>query len=623
MSIINKLSKYVASGQAGLVLTSNEPEDCFTEISDWASTSTEEGNPIEVCYWDVVDGLTDIHRQPLELSNNQETDEFAALGGSVQGPVPLPALLRMVRDQARARSYQSSSGELDLDSTPPWILVVENFDRYLTPGQGQVDPTLLALIQKFIKEAQSARMFLVMQATGNFQLPPELQVHCEFIEDNIPDYEERKEILLRSLDITESEYDEKVDRAVAGLSRTKLIQYSAETLVESGCLDPGLLFHRKAAHLSNPNANGGTALDIWSPGHLQNLRCFPTPDADPVFLSDDVREITILREQSHAQNSELEKGHVRALIRWVTSEGTQDKWTEPMSSEVFENTYRPERDYHSYKNVAGVEYLKHYISQGRRKGLANRSLLSNLLLFGPGGVGKSLITKATAYELGMAMASINPAQMYGQYVGETEKATKNMIEKSKRMRCLLQFDEFQNFYPGNKHDKGGSGDLQARLQGMFLEFFQGNLNNQWVFAFGCCNSIETLPHQTKSRFDILYFGHPNRKAKDQAWDMYTKYYELDEKQKRPDDEWWVPRDIVKCCRQAETLGCSIVKAAAGLTPSYYSDKEELEALMASAEGRFTDCETGEKMVHPGKAKLKKKGGTKRPVRVVKRNANDA
>ena len=61
MSVIKKLSTYIAAGQAGLVITSEEPEECLQELATTARASRATDEPWDLMFWDAADGLTDAH----------------------------------------------------------------------------------------------------------------------------------------------------------------------------------------------------------------------------------------------------------------------------------------------------------------------------------------------------------------------------------------------------------------------------------------------------------------------------------------------------------------------------------------------------------------------------------
>jgi len=71
-----------------------------------------------------------------------------------------------------------------------------------------------------------------------------------------------------------------------------------------------------------------------------------------------------------------------------------------------------------------------------------------ILLVGPPGVGKTLIVKALAHECEINFVSIKGPELISKYVGESERAVRELFSKAKQASpCILFFDEFDSLVP--------------------------------------------------------------------------------------------------------------------------------------------------------------------------------
>jgi len=68
-------------------------------------------------------------------------------------------------------------------------------------------------------------------------------------------------------------------------------------------------------------------------------------------------------------------------------------------------------------------------------------------------------------------------------------------------------------------------------------------------------------------------------------DLKIKRYNRDS-QSYPDMNGWTGRDINNCARKAQLLNISLVEAGKFIVPLMKSHREDMDALRASAHGRF-------------------------------------
>ena len=89
-------------------------------------------------------------------------------------------------------------------------------------------------------------------------------------------------------------------------------------------------------------------------------------------------------------------------------------------------------------------------ARARRYGL---KVGGGILLYGPPGTGKTFLARAVAGELGLPFYTITPADVFGMYVGETEKAIRRIFADIRRNKLSVVFiDELETLFPVRTSD---------------------------------------------------------------------------------------------------------------------------------------------------------------------------
>ena len=617
MSVNKELAKYFAAGQAGLVLTSEEPEECLAELASAARATQGTDEPWDLMFWDAADGLTDAYDNPITVGGDAEQDpEIAALGlgGDAGQPqrIGLHDAMSEVLASARARQYRDDMGESTPEDAVQRILCVRNFDRHLMPAgaQGPIDAALLIFVQKIIRVGQSTGITLLMQTAPGYKSPPELKVHCEYVEHSVPDEEEVSGIAT-DLGIPEESVTEELLQAAAGLSRAKTSQYLAESVSENGVVEPVTVFKKKAVHMAHDNR-----LEIFHPAFIEKFACFPRPESGKYAQA---VGFTLLKQEHHFQSPDvIKEGEVRCRVSYVLDDVKHTEWLESMPLADFEHMFRPDKNPFSFDNIVGHGHLKHTVNQLYRPDLPDRCPRKMLTLVGPPGTGKSLAHKCISGEMLLPMASLKMEEVMDQYVGNSEQYQLQAFKAAVAIGGFLAIDEIEQVIPANQSSSDGNGSgVERRLSGQIKTF----LNDQdSLFIIAGANSIKDIhPAMVRSgRAKLMWAGWPDREAKDAAWRMYLRKHELgeDAARKLPKDDWWTPADIAACCSEAEIMQCSIMDASGSIVPTYQSRREDMEALMADAAAQgIQDSVTGKPFVHP--RKQKKSSAPKKVTRRVK------
>ena len=146
--------------------------------------------------------------------------------------------------------------------------------------------------------------------------------------------------------------------------------------------------------------------------------------------------------------------------------------------EVFDVGWRMEEDVGGLKDA--VSYLRKLLlwpnlfkQVGEKVGVA---WPTGVLLFGPPGVGKSLVVNAAAKEFNASICSLTPSSIFGSFVGESEKkmreifeAADTLVERGKSV--IMFFDEIDVLCP--RRDR--SGPYECRLVAQVLTLIDSSV----------------------------------------------------------------------------------------------------------------------------------------------------
>ncbi|GAI68151.1 unnamed protein product, partial [marine sediment metagenome] len=96
-----------------------------------------------------------------------------------------------------------------------------------------------------------------------------------------------------------------------------------------------------------------------------------------------------------------------------------------------------------------------------------------ILLYGPPGCGKTLLARAVAHESKANFISIKGPELLSKYVGESEKAIREIFRKAKMAApCIIFFDEFDSIAPSRGRHTTDSG-VSEKVLSQFLTELDG------------------------------------------------------------------------------------------------------------------------------------------------------
>jgi SpoVK/Ycf46/Vps4 family AAA+-type ATPase len=136
-----------------------------------------------------------------------------------------------------------------------------------------------------------------------------------------------------------------------------------------------------------------------------------------------------------------------------------------------------------------------------------------VLLTGIPGCGKSFVAKSLARTWNLPLVLLDPARLYGSYVGQSEQRLHESLETVQAMApVVLWIDELEKGFAAGGEGDGG---VSARILGTFLRWMQDR--EPGAFLVATANDVAKLPPELlrKGRFDEIFFvdlpGEPERR----------------------------------------------------------------------------------------------------------------
>ena len=92
---------------------------------------------------------------------------------------------------------------------------------------------------------------------------------------------------------------------------------------------------------------------------------------------------------------------------------------------------------------------------------------SGVLLYGPPGVGKTLLAKAIATECSINFLSVKGPELLNMYIGESERLVRETFARARRAKpCIVFFDEIDALAPS----RGAAGDSGMWNKSILIPF---------------------------------------------------------------------------------------------------------------------------------------------------------
>lgn len=154
-----------------------------------------------------------------------------------------------------------------------------------------------------------------------------------------------------------------------------------------------------------------------------------------------------------------------------------------------------------------------------------------ILLYGPPGTGKTLLAKAVASNSDSNFISIKGPELMSKWVGESEKAIREIFRKAKQSSpCIIFFDELDAVAQKRGSDLGGSGVSERMISQMLTELDGLEILNG-VVVIGATNRVDIIDDALlrPGRFDkVIEIPIPDVDSRKQIIQIHIQKKPLDE-----------------------------------------------------------------------------------------------
>jgi transitional endoplasmic reticulum ATPase len=217
-----------------------------------------------------------------------------------------------------------------------------------------------------------------------------------------------------------------------------------------------------------------------------------------------------------------------------------------------------------WDDIGGMEDVKRELRESVELPLLKPEVFKKLgirapkgfLLYGPPGVGKTLLAKAVANESNANFISVKGPEVLSKWVGESEKAVREIFKKAKQVAPSIVFlDEIDSIAP--RRGVNGDSGVTERIVNQLLTSMDGVEVLQGVVVIGATNRPDILDTALirAGRFDkMIYIPPPDKDARLKILKVHTKNMPLNDDAnlvKIADiTDGYVGADLENLCREA-------------------------------------------------------------------------
>jgi transitional endoplasmic reticulum ATPase len=222
----------------------------------------------------------------------------------------------------------------------------------------------------------------------------------------------------------------------------------------------------------------------------------------------------------------------------------------------------------TWDSIGGLDDLKQMLIEAVDWPLSNPKIFERMginppkgiLLYGPPGCGKTLLARAVANESKANFISIKGPELLSKYVGESEKAIREVFRKAKMAApCIIFFDEFDSIAPSRGRHTSDSG-VSEKVLSQFLTELDGLEIKKDIIVIAATNRPDILDPALirPGRIDrILLVPPPDDQSKLEILKIFTKNMPLssdvDIKELSKNLKGYSGADIETLCREAAMI----------------------------------------------------------------------
>ena len=186
-----------------------------------------------------------------------------------------------------------------------------------------------------------------------------------------------------------------------------------------------------------------------------------------------------------------------------------------------------------WDQVGGLDDLKQQLNEAVEWPISNPTIFTRMgitppkgiLLYGPPGCGKTLLARAVATESQANFISIKGPELLSKWVGESEKAIREIFRKAKMASpCIIFFDEFDSIAPSRGRHTSDSG-VTEKVLSQFLTELDGLEVMKDIVVIAATNRPDILDPALirPGRIDrILLVSKPDEKGRLEILKIFTK-----------------------------------------------------------------------------------------------------
>jgi len=248
----------------------------------------------------------------------------------------------------------------------------------------------------------------------------------------------------------------------------------------------------------------------------------------------------------------------------------------------------------NWDDIGGLEDLKQKLIESVDWPLSHPKIFKRMginpprgiLLYGPPGCGKTLLARAVATETKANFISIKGPELLSKYVGESEKAIREIFRKAKMAApCIIFFDEFDSIAPSRGRHTTDSG-VSEKVLSQFLTELDGLEVKKDIIVIAATNRPDILDPALirPGRIDrILLVPAPDEEGREKILKIFTKdmplaaNIDLSELNKKLDG--FTGADIETLCREAGMIALRENLRARKITEEHF--KMAIESLYPS------------------------------------------
>ncbi|MFQ3607847.1 MAG: CDC48 family AAA ATPase [Chloroherpetonaceae bacterium] len=204
-----------------------------------------------------------------------------------------------------------------------------------------------------------------------------------------------------------------------------------------------------------------------------------------------------------------------------------------------------------WEDVGGLDAIKQELIEAIEFPLRYKDAFAKLgakgvkgiLLYGAPGTGKTMLAKAAASQTGVNFISVKGAELLSRYIGESERAIRQIFKVAKQAApSLIFFDEIDAIAPRRK---SGDSSVSDRVVAQFLAEMDGIEELNGVVVLAATNRIDMIDEALlrSGRFELtLEIPMPSQAARQAIFEIHLRHNSAE------------PLDLAVLARQTD--GCS-------------------------------------------------------------------